>query len=274
MDGAHLDRLERLLGATTAHPTGARLVYRLAAETRVWPDQADELAGAAALFGGHLQFDVRPDAWDTVAPEVLGWAISRAAATGVAALSTRAAEDDPRRVALLENAGFAREERFALRFGRRLDDPVPAPAPPPGFALRAVGGEEELPAYVALFHEACGDGPTVEGRRRVWRDRSYLRELDLVAVAPDGALAAFCFCTLPHNAPAVGWVEQMGTRPGLRRRGLGRALLREALARLAARGAGAVGLETGFDNPARHLYAAEGFVLESRVFRLRSAMDR
>jgi mycothiol synthase len=262
VDANELGRLERLVRAAEVRYHGALMSYRRAGETQLWPDRSGELAAAAALTGGHLQFDVRPEAWDTLAPCVLAWALERRGD----ALSIRASDDDLRRMALLAATGFVRRERYTLQLRRALDG-ASRPGDAPGFAIRPVRGEDELPAYVALYHQAFGDGPTVESRRRLWEDPSYARELDLVAVTTGGELAAFCLCSMPAAEAADGWVEQMGTHPVFRRRGLARALLREGLARLAERGARTVGLETGGENPARELYEAEGFRLHGRVFR-------
>jgi hypothetical protein len=75
---------------------------------------------------------------------------------------------------------------------RTLDEPIPEPALPPGFTIRAVAGEAEVAARVALQREAFGrTNQTVEGRLAFMRDPAYVPDLDLVAVAPDGTLAAF-----------------------------------------------------------------------------------
>ncbi len=62
-----------------------------------------------------------------------------------------------------------------------------------------------------------GDAPaghaimTIAWRARTLRRPEYVANLDLVAVAPDGRLAAFCICRL-HKAPEAssGQIEPMG----------------------------------------------------------------
>ena len=102
-----------------------------------------------------------------------------------------------------------------------------------------------------------GSGPAAEGRRRLRRNREYRPDLDLVAVGPDGRLAGFCLAFVYGEDNAVlgrrdGWVEQMGTHPDHRRRGIGRALLRAGLEGLRQRGAEVAYLETGAENGAAH----------------------
>jgi ribosomal protein S18 acetylase RimI-like enzyme len=83
--------------------------------------------------------------------------------------------------------------------------------------------------------------------------------LDLVAVAPDGRLAAFC----------IGWalsdhsetqVEPLGVHPDFQQLGLGRAVLLEGLRRMQAIGARRAHVETySVNDPARGLYESVGF---------------
>jgi ribosomal protein S18 acetylase RimI-like enzyme len=58
---------------------------------------------------------------------------------------------------------------------------------------------------------------------------------------------------------ADGWITQVGVRPDQRGRGLGAALVVEALRRMRAEGAGAALLDVGLDNPAGALYRRLGF---------------
>jgi len=64
----------------------------------------------------------------------------------------------------------------------------------------------------------------------------YRRDLDLVAVAPDGAVAAFCTIWF-DDVTRSAYFEPVATVPAQRRRGLGRALLTEGLRRLQRMGA-------------------------------------
>lgn len=87
----------------------------------------------------------------------------------------------------------------------------------------------------------------------------YEQELDLVAVAPDGTIAAYVNgWTDPVNR--IGDFGPVGTRAAYRRQGLGRAVLLEALRRMRERGMNRVCVSTGEANtPARRLYEAIGF---------------
>jgi hypothetical protein len=65
-----------------------------------------------------------------------------------------ARSDDHARIAALDAAGFERRDWRDLRFERLLADEPPRPMPPEGFALRALDGAAEVPAYVAVHRAA------------------------------------------------------------------------------------------------------------------------
>lgn len=94
------------------------------------------------------------------------------------------------------------------------------------------------------------------------------RDLELLAVAEDGAAAAVVWCDVDTHDPdlrpqPVGVVEVVGTVPEHRRRGLAYALTAEALHRLRLHGAASASLYVDGLNPTRayDVYARLDFVL-------------
>jgi GNAT superfamily N-acetyltransferase len=179
--------------------------------------------------------------------EVRRWAVGRleekARAAGPGTPYTvvdEVAEDEPARLAALESAGYTRRPYHYVCYRREIAAPLPEPLLPAGFAVRHVAGEEEATARGTLQRDAFSGTYSDESARARWlgamRMPGYDRELDLVIVAPDGALAAGCLCWL-DTRNQVGLFEPVGTRPAYRRRGLASALMVEGLRRLAARGA-------------------------------------
>jgi ribosomal protein S18 acetylase RimI-like enzyme len=87
-------------------------------------------------------------------------------------------------------------------------------------------------------------------------------------------LAAFCIAWLnPHSATPSGQIEPLGCRAEYQKRGVARAVLTEALRRLANCGARQVFVETDhFRGPALALYEPMGFRImrEIRVYRKES----
>jgi mycothiol synthase len=99
----------------------------------------------------------------------------------------------------------------------------------------------------------------VEWRARTLHMPLYIPELDIVAVAPDGRLAAFCVgWALPDQTEAQ--VEPPGVHPDFQHLGLGRAVLLEGLRRMQMIGARHAHVETySVNDPARGLYESVGF---------------
>jgi mycothiol synthase len=260
-----------LLGSPTLDPTR---------DARLWEDAAGQVCGFAMVWRprNYLVFFVHPVAsGGEVEPQILAWAVRRAGEIRKEQgeriqLCVRRREGDAGLITPLERHGFGCEDGCSLRFTRTLEEPIPEPAPPPGFTIRAVAGEAEVEARVALQREAFGrSNQTVEGRLAFMRDAAYVPDLDLVTVAPDGMLAAFVVGGIEPDEdlpgePRHGFTDPLGTRAVFRRLGLARALLLEAFRRLQARGVEIVEVSTGSGNTATQaLLASVGYRLAHRV---------
>jgi len=173
------------------------------------------------------------------------------------------------RIRDLEEAGFvsqanAGEEPWSkVLMQRPAQMPVADYALPAGFIIRPLAGENEVEAYVQL-HTAVFENKnmTAEWRTRTLRRPEYLSDLDLVAAAPDGRLAAFCVGWLNQRSDEdpSGQIEPLGVHQDFRQLGLGRAILSEGLRRLYLCGADRIYVETDkYRNAALELYLAVGF---------------
>ena len=246
--------------------------------TRLWEAADCGLAGFALLIdGNYLLALVHPTAPESAGlqEEILLWARSQVvtlSAGAPAVLSAAVREDEAGRIGLLERYGFLRQDWQTWRMVRPLDGPLPPPELPPGFSTRTLAGEQEVEAYVALHQAAFTSAEmTVEDRLALMRDSAYLAALDLVVVGPDGALAAFCTCSIGREenerlGGRDGWVDLVGTRPDLRCMGLGRAVLLAGLRKLQAAGMTRAVLGTQSTNSARHLYESLGFHTIHQLF--------
>lgn len=67
--------------------------------------------------------------------------------------------------------------------------------------------------------------------RNVQNAPLYRRDLDIVAIAPDGAVASFC-TTWFDDVTRTRYFEPMGTAPAHQQHGLGKAVMSEWLHRL------------------------------------------
>ena len=96
-------------------------------------------------------------------------------------------------------------------------------------------GEPEVEMRARAQYGAFGSSAPferyLERFRKFMRSPVYDPDLDIVAVAPDGQIGAFCIVWMdPVNR--VGLFEPVGTHPDFQRRGLGRAVMLEGLRRL------------------------------------------
>lgn len=178
-------------------------------------------------------------------------------------LAVWAAADDDLRRERLRARGYAPQgsvERIARRDLGAEVTPVPLA---PGYAVRSLGDGldllERCHASGLAFHDgdlrvAADNRDDPSWYRGLQRAPLYRRDLDLVAVAPDGAIAAFATVWFDDVTRSVLF-EPVATVPAHRRRGLGLALLTEGLRR--ARGLGAdLALVGGYGDAANALYRA------------------
>lgn len=239
--------------------------------TRLWKDADGELLAFAILWQGrYLGMLVAPGARGEMEDQVLEWAAGQiraaeGAPAGQRQLYALCRDDDDLSQAHYIRAGFVLDEE-ELRMARRLDEVLPAPAVPPGFAIRPLAGQDELEAWLALYEEAFG--PRLAAIRR-WRairqDPDHDSALDLVAVDQRGELAAMCYCSIAsaeatRSAVKEGRTEPIAVRERYRRLGLGRAIVLTGLRLLRERGMQVAALTTEPDNfPAHRLYESLGY---------------
>jgi mycothiol synthase len=248
------------------------------ANTRLWEDADGRLAGFAIVRTtyGSLLFEVAPWAIDgDVAAQMIAWGEERVRSAEPEpnepiGLRTSFRSNNAGRMALLERYGFVRQDEHTLHMVRPLGEPIPEPRGPEGFAIRHVEGEHEVEALVALHRAAFGtQNLTVEARLSWMRTPEYDPALDLVAVAPDGTLAAYVFCSISHEENELtgrkdGYTDPIATHPAFQRRGLARALLLTGFGLLKRRGVENARLGTGSSNTAMQRAAESvGFIVES-----------
>jgi ribosomal protein S18 acetylase RimI-like enzyme len=257
-------------------------VSSIRADTRLWEGASGQLAGYAILLGtcNSLGFEIAPRVTDSgIAAEVLAWGARRvlelAGATETPLLlRTNCRDHNAERIALLEQHAFTPQENCTLHMVRPLAEPVLEPEVPAEFIIRPVAGEHEVNALVALHRAAFGTQIITEETRLAWmRVLEYDPELDLVAVAPDGTLAAYVTGSIAREENTLsgrqdGYTDPVATHPAYQRRGLARGLLLTALRLLRERGIDAAWLSTADDNKAMQAAArSAGFRVQSTTVR-------
>jgi mycothiol synthase len=240
------------------------------ANSRLWFESDTHLAGYA--FNDHypdfsgISFEFGP-AYAEIGEEMITWSLDnfrqhrKEQATQI---QLSVAIEDTGRIKLLEAHGFQQENWSLVRMTRLLSDPIPTPQLPEGFSIREFHGESEMDEWVALHQAAFGTQVMTAEFRRTWMQvPGYTTLLDLVAVAPDGTLAAYVYYAV-HSEENVlsglqtGSVDSAGTLPIYRRMGLARALLLAGLPKLKEFGMETASLTTANFNVAmqRSAYCA------------------
>ena len=224
----------------------------------------------------NLWFDRTPDAAAYVPDDQLvAWGVAcarrlAASAGRPATLDTACRAEDHVRSAVLQRHGFREQAIHTRQYARALTEPIPEPALPAGYTIRPTAGAAEIEALVALHRAAFGTEHLTVAERLAWMAVSdYDPALDLVAVAPDGSLAATCFCAIHReenrlSGRSEGVTDPLATHPAHQGRGLARALLCAGMTLLRGRGAERAVLGTSSDNRAMQAAAqAVGYRLES-----------
>ena len=255
---------------------------------RLWHDDAGKLVGYAILGEDPaIDWQVLPEyEWSGIETEVMDWAETR-----LIELRQRdpqrwnghvvsgARQDDAKRIAFLEQHGFRYSGEFAeVNMLRSLAEPIPDAALPAGCQVRAVLADAGEIANRAAAQREVWQPWTVgnvsdDDYATLMRLPGYHRELDVVAVAPDG-VTQHLWSWAGVAAYVNGWLDPVnrigdfgpvGALPAYRRQGLTRAVLLEGLRRMQAAGMDRVCVSTGVSNtPARQLYESIGFKIVNR----------
>jgi ribosomal protein S18 acetylase RimI-like enzyme len=196
--------------------------------TRLWEEDGEVLAYGWLFEGGVLDFCVHPQRPELV-DDVLEWA---------EAPETDVLDTNADGIAALERNGYKRTpdgDPFMVYLARDLDA-LTEPHVPDGFELRSVA-EADVESRVEAHRSAFAPSRvTVESYRNVMSAWPYRSDLDCIALAPDGRVAAYCLVWL-DDRNRVGEFEPVGTHADFRRRGLAAAVCSFALRRLSEEGA-------------------------------------
>ena len=144
----------------------------------------------------------------------------------------------------------------------------PTPEPPEGWELRPVAGESEANPRRAAAHAAFESTmPSAMHLQRYldfMRSPVYVPEHDLVAISPDGVLAAF-MVWWADPASGIAQIEPFGTHPQFHRKGIGRALMYHGLREMKAEGMTMARVCTDDERPATGFYEGCGFADVGRL---------
>jgi mycothiol synthase len=170
-------------------------------------------------------------------------------------------------VELFEKHGF--QFVFAEDEMRRdLIQPIPVLDLPEGMTL-VNWAPERVAMFFDVYQDAFRERPGFpKWTENVWRHnfaggREFRADLSLLlldGVEPVGFAICHVESDEDQKSGSEGWIAQMGVRPAWRRRGLGSALLCEAMHRFRSKGLRWAALDVNTNNPeARRLYERLGF---------------
>jgi mycothiol synthase len=254
------------------HP--GELPHRIYDNLRGWPGLVHVFRDGSRLAGITLayRFGVAFDA--LVAPELRGTGAELEMLRHAAGVTERAMgpaggeylltdvfDADTTRRRLLADLGYHLFRTWDNVTERPLTD-LPEPLAPTGFAVREAR-LADADGLAAARNDCFGGGWTGEEYRSVVMEHQLGREL--VAVAPDGRVAAFAVHWL-DGRNRVGHLEPVGTHSDFRRCGLAAWLLGHSLAELAAAGMTLATVNHAADNEAAgRLYRGLGFTTRYRA---------
>lgn len=177
-----------------------------------------------------------------------------------------ALKGDALREGILERRGYTKASWAMRDRYMSLEEETPKPVVPAGFVVRPMNDGAELleRCYTSglAFHPddpgyARDNRADITWYRNIQKAPLYRRDLDIVAVAPDGAVASFCTIWF-DDITLTAACEPVATSPALQKKGLAKACIHEGLRRAREMGA-TKGFVGSGEEGAHKCYASAGF---------------
>lgn len=238
--------------------------------TRLWFENDQLIAWAYVDDFRNLWWELDSDD-ELLGRQIVEWGVTRIRGTlakgETTTLDTSCREDNTPRLSFLARHGFKKMEATTVYMARPLSEDVPEPNLPDGFLICSVTGPQEAEAIASTHRAAFGTAyMTTERRLAIMSTSEYDPSLDLVVVAPDASIAAYCTCSV-NEQKLIGTTDPVATHPRYQGMGLARALLLTGLHLLKERGMQSAHLGTSGDNLAMQKAAESvGFKVEHRTF--------
>jgi predicted N-acetyltransferase YhbS len=219
------------------------------ASTGVWENEAGQIIGVVNIEHADKQhsgwgeaFFQHHPGYAALLPEMLDFAEGRLRNREKGLLFIPIYDHDHELQDLARARGYQLDSNYTLAdsvytIGREL----PQYRLPEGYRVQSLADDNDLERRrkafgLAFNHPDPNDWPSLLSCQELQRAPDYRRELDVVAVAPDGEFVSFCIAWW-DALNRIASIEPVGTVPGHRRLGLARAVVLEAIRRVAALGA-------------------------------------
>jgi predicted N-acetyltransferase YhbS len=224
-------------------------IHLFDASTGVWEKKAGDVVGVVNIEHadrshrgwGEAFFQRHPD-YDVLLPDMLDFAEANLRNRERNLLFIPIYDHDAAFQAVVRARGYRRDDEYTLWdsvFAVRGE--LPAYTLPEGYRLQSMADDNDLDRRRKAFglgfnHLDPRDWPSLLSSQELQRAPDYRPELDLYVVAPDGEFVSFCIAWWDERN-RIASLEPVGTVAEYRRRGLARAVVLEAIRRVAARGA-------------------------------------
>ena len=222
------------------------------ANTRLWFDGDQPVAWAYVDEFNNLRWELDNRYEEALGAEMVAWGEACIRKTLVddesKTLDASCREDYTGRIFFLKRHDFRQTDETSISMARPLSEPIPDPILPPGFIIRPIRGKQEAEAVASTHRAAFGTGyMTTESRLAIMNTSEYDPALDLLVIAPDGSVAAYCTCSANHEN-CIGMTDPVATHPNYQRMGLARTLLLTGMRLLKERGMQSAQLGTSGEN--------------------------
>jgi GNAT superfamily N-acetyltransferase len=137
---------------------------------------------------------------------------------------------------------------------------------PDGFYVKSIETIAELVAFHKAVETVFKFQDSVEVFRVLQKAPSYVPELDLLLLSPEGDIASFCTLWLDREN-SIAEFEPVGTVPAFRKRRMGTALLADASNRLRLAGCSTATVFSWSESAAANgLYAGAGLEGKDKLY--------
>jgi predicted N-acetyltransferase YhbS len=236
--------------------------------TGIWENGAGDVVGVVNIEHanrsnrgwGEAFFQRHPD-YDPLLPEMLAFAEANLRNEERNELFIPIYDHDEAFQAVVQGRGYQRNDEYTLWDSMfTIKGELPEYTLPEGFRLQSMADDNDLERRRKAFglgfnHRNPKDWPSLLSVQELQKAPDYRQDLDLNVVAPDGEFVSFCIAWWDAHNRIVS-LEPVGTVAEYRRQGLARAVVLEAIQRVATLGA-----ERVFVGSDQAFYLSLGFEL-------------
>jgi len=234
--------------------------------TSIWEDQHGKIVAVMNPIGmGEIRLHILPEkSSPMLVNEMLAHAeeqLFEETQPGRKIVYTPVFTEDAQRQQILSQRGYKKLQGKSYHWHRDIDTPIPDVKISDGYTIRSMGSMDEHAtrswASWKAFHADEGD-ENYDGDwswyQNIQSAPLYRRDLDIVAVSPQGDIASFCTIFYDDSTRSAVCVL-VGTAAEHQRRGLGKSVILEGMRRLKKMGCTRV-FASAFDVPAGALYGS------------------